>query len=100
MSRTGSNLRALNRTARKLDLADADAGLLELARSLARAVDADPCSECGAGQNAALWKEYRAALTDLMEAGATDDADDDTKQFRLAVVTPVRAPLRHAEDAG
>jgi len=53
---------------------------------LAAAVDAAP-------ENAALWREYRAAVTVLMEAGADGDADDDTKAFLLAIRTPVRSKV-------
>ena len=55
-------------------------------QSVAAAVDAAP-------ENAALWREYRAAVTVLMEAGADGDADDDTKAFLLAIRTPVRPAM-------
>lgn len=71
-------------------LSDADQALIALAESLAEAADADRCEKCGVkGQTAALWKEYRATLMDLRQAGAHDDADDD-EEFRSAVVTPLR----------
>ena len=70
-------------------LGDADQALVALAKTLAEAVDADPCVNCRAGQNAALWKEYRATLMELRQAGAHDDADDD-EEFTSAVVTPFR----------
>lgn len=85
-----TNVEGLERTLRALRkrLRTEDAALVALARTLALAVDADPCSDCGAGQNATLWKEYRAAVMALRAVGAepgVDEADLD------AVQTPLRA---------
>lgn len=67
-----------------------DDALVALAESLAEAVDADRCSDCTApGQNATLWREYRAAIAALMEAGARGGSDDDAAEFFLAVQTKV-----------
>lgn len=79
-------------------LTDEHQALVAMARSLAKAVDADPCGECGAAQNAALWKEMRATITTLTEVGA-DDLDDDTAQWRISIQTPRRASLGDAEDS-
>lgn len=68
-------------------LTDEHGALVALARSLAKAVDADPCGDCGAAQNAALWKEMRATITALSEVGA-DDLDDDTQAWRVTIQTP------------
>jgi len=86
--KAGSNVAGLERTIRALKsrLVEGDEALVALARGLAAAVDAAP-------ENAALWREYRAAVTVLMEAGADGDADDDTKAFLLAIRTPVRSKV-------
>lgn len=66
--------------------------LVELCLSLARAVDAEP-------GNAALFREYRAALDDLREA-ASSGPDDDTAAFHISIQAPRgRATLVDAEDA-
>jgi hypothetical protein len=95
VGRPASNKTGLERTVKALDAAgrldDTDQALLALARSLAAAVDAEP-------ENAALAREYRAALVALSTAGA-DNIDDDTRQFLLTVRTP-RAPMGDDEDAG
>lgn len=92
------NLTGLNKTLRTLGktgkIRDDHAAGIALARALAAAVDADPCGKCGAGQNAALWREYRAAVNDLLAAlGAGDELDDDTKRFLVTVQTPRRAEV-------
>lgn len=93
---TVSNLAGLDITVATLVLTDTDEALLALARSLASAVDADRCHHCAAaGQNAALWKEYRATVQALIEAGTPDDVDDETAAFRSSVQTPVRAQVGH-----
>lgn len=93
---SSSNLRAVNRTAKTLVLAEEHQALLVLARSLAKAVDVDPCVKCGAVQTAALWKEYRTTVLALIEAGTPDDVDDDTAAFRLTIQTPMRAKVGHS----
>jgi hypothetical protein len=55
-------------------------------------VDADPA-------NAALWREYRAAVTAISEAGVDDGPDDDTKDWLLTIRTPLRTEIRHAEES-
>jgi hypothetical protein len=89
--RAGSNSQGLERTLKALSvrLDEDDEALVALARGLAAAVDADPA-------NAALWREYRAAVTALTLAGA-DKVDDDTAEFLLSIRTP-RASLGHAAD--
>lgn len=94
-----SNLRALNRTAKTLTLSEEHQALLVLARSLAKAVDSDPCGKCGAIQTAALWKEYRTTVLALIEAGTPDDVDDDTAAFRLTIQTPVRATVGNSSQS-
>ncbi len=59
---------------------DAEA-LIAAARGLAIAVD-------GAPDNASLWREYRAAIAELIEAGVNDDPDADTAAFLGTVRTP------------
>lgn len=84
MPRRTSNATGLERTIKALQaagrLADEDQALLALSRGLAAAVDADP-------ENAALWREYRAALVALSSAGS-DNVDDDTRDFILSIRTP------------
>jgi hypothetical protein len=84
--KAGSNNVGLERTIRAMAdrLGEADEALVALARGLAAAVDAAP-------DNAALWREYRAAVTALSEVGADGDIDDDTQAFLLTLRTPVRA---------
>ena len=95
MGRPASNRTGLERTIKALDAAgrldDTDQALLALARSLAAAVDAEP-------ENAALAREYRAALVALSAAGA-DNIDDDTRQFLLTVRTP-RTAVGNGADPG
>ena len=92
----GANERAVAKTLKdfKLDgsLVIVPAALVELCRSLARAVDVDP-------SNAALFREYRASLDDLREA-ASRGTDDDTAEFLISIQTPRgRAQVVDAEDA-
>lgn len=95
MRRRASNAAGLECTIEALDaagrLADTDQALVALARSLAVAVDAEP-------ENAALAREYRAALVALSSAGS-DNLDDDARDFILSIRTPsVRTPVRDPED--
>lgn len=96
--RPTTNTAGLERTLRALkpNLTPQHEALVALARTLATAVDSDPCADCGAGQNAALWKEYRAALMALTEAGTGDDVDDDTKDWLVKISTPRRATVGDA----
>lgn len=98
MPPSGPNLRGLNRTVKALVLTDSDQALLALARSLAKAVDSDPCVKCGSIQTAALWKEYRTSVLALIEAGTPDDLDDDTAAFRLTIQTPVRTKVGNSPE--
>lgn len=59
-----------------------DEALVTLARRLAVACDAAP-------GNAALWREYRAAVASLQEVGANDVDPDDAGQFAAEVQSPV-----------
>ena len=88
--KAASNVAGLERTIKAIKhrLSDETEALVALARGLAAAVDAAP-------ENAALWREYRAAVTVLSEVGADGDIDDDTQAFVLSVRTPVRAPVGH-----
>lgn len=83
--KAGSNVAGLERTIRALKarLSDEDEALVALARGLAAAVDAAP-------ESAPLWKEYRAAVTTLMEVGSDGGIDDDTQAFLFALRSPVR----------
>lgn len=84
-----SNTAGLEKTLKALTTAgrleDADQALVALTRSLAAALDAEP-------ENAALAREYRAALSSLATVGM-EQVDDDTRSFWLAVRTPVRPAL-------
>jgi hypothetical protein len=90
--KAGSNADGLERTIKAMAtrLGEADEALVALARGLAAAVDAAP-------DNAALWREYRAAVTALSEVGS-DDIDDDTEAFLLTLRTPVRAKMGNGKD--
>lgn len=83
--KAGSNADGLERTIKAMAswLDETDEALVALARGLAAAVDAAP-------ENAALWREYRAAVTALGERGAEGDIDDDTEAFLLSIRTPLR----------
>jgi hypothetical protein len=86
--KAGSNAVGLERTLKALAgrLDGEDEAVVALARGLAAAVDADPA-------NAALWREYRAAVTALAEAAVSDETDDDTRDFLLTIRTPLRAEV-------
>lgn len=90
MPRRASNATGLERTLKALDvagrLADEDQALVALARCLAAALDAEP-------ENAALAREYRAAIVALSTTGA-DNIDDDARDFILSIRTP---QIRDAE---
>lgn len=66
-----ANVAAIEKTIGALEAAGriepVDAARVQLLRSLAKAVDDDPL-------NGSLWRQYHAALDDLMKAD--DDADD------------------------
>ena len=80
--------RTLKAIAGRLD--ESHAALVALARGLAAAVDAEP-------GNAALWREYRAAVVALSQAAAGGEVDDDTAAFLVAIRTP--ALRRDQEEA-
>jgi hypothetical protein len=90
-----TNVEGLERTLQALrnanGLLEVDEALVALAQGLAAAVDADPA-------NAALWREYRAALTTLRDAGSAA-VDEDTASFFVSIRTPaVRPALGHGPD--
>lgn len=93
MRRAATNAQGLERTLKALAgrLGPDDEALVALARGLAAAVDDDPA-------NAALWREYRAAVTALGRAGVDSGADDDTKDWLLTIRTPLRTEIRDAQD--
>ena len=62
-------------------LTDEHAAVVQAARSLADAVDAEP-------GNASLWREFRAVIETLRSIGATEEDDDE--------VTLILAALRGA----
>lgn len=66
-------------------LTDEDQALVTLVKGLAEAVDESP-------GNAALWKEYRAAVATLSEVMARGD-DDDTTAWRLSIQAPSGAKV-------
>lgn len=73
-------------------LAAGSEAVVALAEGLAAAVELDV-------SNAALWKEYRAALATLI--AIEGDGDDETQRFLLEVRTPVRNSSRSkAADSG
>lgn len=84
MPRRASQSAGLERTLKALRAAgrldDEHDALVALTRGLAAALD-------GAPDNAALWREYRAALATLAEVGS-DDVDDDTAAFLSSLRTP------------
>lgn len=84
----GNQRRAAAKTIRALKdrLTPGDESVVAMVLGLADAVDADP-------SNAALWRELRAAVTALSEAGADVDVDDDTEAFLLALRTPMRTKV-------
>jgi hypothetical protein len=45
-----------------------------------------------------LWREYRAAVQSLMEAGA-DGVDDDSASFLVSIQTPGRAKVRNSKES-
>lgn len=85
--KAASNAAGLERTLKAMAprLSEDAEALVALARGLAAAVDAEP-------GNAALWREYRAAVAAVMQAGVVDDADDDTAAFILQISTPGLRP--------
>jgi len=89
-----SNSDGLERTIKAMAarLGETDEALVALARGLAVAVDAAP-------ENAALWREYRAAVTALSEVGSDGDIDDDTQAFLLALRTPLRPKVGNGKNA-
>lgn len=91
----GANERAVNATLRDLkadgSIAAVPKSLVQLCKSLARAVDSEP-------GNAALFREYRASLDDLRET-ATASLDSDAADFLISIQTPRgRATLVDAEN--
>ncbi|MGH3942634.1 MAG: hypothetical protein ACRDTG_29225 [Pseudonocardiaceae bacterium] len=72
----GKTLAALRRMGR---LEAMDSARLQMLRSMARALDANP-------QNAALWKQYRESLKDLL----ADDSAGSLGDELAALFTPVR----------
>lgn len=93
--RAGSNAAGLERTLKALGarLGPEDEAIVALARALAVALDAEP-------GNAALAREYRAAVTAVSLAGAGDEVDDDTRDFLLTIRTPRRTSVGDASDGG
>ena len=80
----------LERTLGRLRLGDEHAALVQVARGLASTLDHGGCAECGSpSQNAALWREYRAAVASLTEVDVGSD-DDEADEFTSAVSAPVR----------
>lgn len=78
----GANRRAVNATLKwlKEKMRAEDEALAQLARSLADAVDKEP-------GNAALWREYRGAISTLLEL-----AKDDTDSY-ADFIERLRAPV-------
>lgn len=80
-----TNAEGLQITLDAMNLEPVNEALIAIATGLADAVDADP-------KNAALWREFRAAVTELRKAGA-GDVDDDTTEFLVSIRTPVSAKV-------
>lgn len=71
---------------------DVPPAVLELARGLAAAVDTAP-------ENAALWREYRAAVNAVMEV-VNGSPDDDDAAFLESVSAPIMlAEVRNKKNA-
>lgn len=71
---------------------DVPAAVLELALGLADIVDGEP-------SNAAMWREYRAAIGAVMEVVSGSD-DDEAAAFREEIATPiVLAQVRDRKNA-
>lgn len=83
-----TNVEGLKRTISALRVAgrleDVDEATIALAEGLAVAVDAEPA-------NAALWREYRAAVSSVQQAGS-GGVDDDTTAFLVSIRTPAVRP--------
>ena len=92
------NITAANRAIKALGLELEHAALVELVRSLAQALDADPCGDCKAAQDANLYREYRQALKDLALAGGGGD-DDERAQFTVSISTPRGASMGDASES-
>lgn len=97
-----TNLESLEKTIAVMEadgrLGDSDTALIGMARALAQALDdgAKCTCDCALARHtapAAIWREYRAAVTALREAGEASDGDDDTAAFRLTIQTPRRAEV-------
>jgi hypothetical protein len=69
----GTNATALNRTLAQLQemgrLEEIDAARVQMLRTMAATLDEEPA-------RAALWKEYRAALKELMADDSSSTVDD------------------------
>lgn len=90
MTKHDSQAAAVQATIDSMDactLAEVDDAVITMVEGLAAAVDVDP-------KNAALWREYRAALQTLREAAA-GGSDDDTASFLVTVQTPGSAKVRN-----
>jgi hypothetical protein len=83
------NKTAASETIDALELGPEHEALCVMVRSLASAVDANPT-------DAALWREYRMAVSLLREAAEIDDGDGDDQQAFLAAV---RTPVGDAKNA-
>ena len=84
-------LTALRKTVRALKAADrlkdVDSAHLAIVEGMAAAVEDDPT-------NAALWKEYRAAVSALVEVSADDDSAP------VVALVGLPASLGHKANAG
>jgi hypothetical protein len=76
--RKGPNRAALDATLREIEREVPDV-LVQMLRSLADAVDAEPAK-------ASLWREYREALREVLDAHGDDDAKQLLQELGIAQV--------------
>lgn len=90
-----TNAEGVNETLERLGdeglLAEVSPAVMAMVRGLAAAVDAEP-------DNAALWREYRAALGTLKEEAA-GGSDDDTASFLVSIQTPRGAKVGNSSES-
>jgi hypothetical protein len=75
-----SQVAAVKQMVKSLVIEPGHESLVAMALGLGQSVDGDP-------KNAALWREFRAAVTTLREA-TKPDSDDDSRTFLLSIKTP------------
>jgi hypothetical protein len=76
-----TNASAIDVTIAALELGSEYEALIVACRSMARAMDRSP-------DNAALWREYRLMLVELVGLAAEEPLDDDVAAFLASLRTP------------